>query len=533
MQKVGRVSRNDERILFLLSGCRCAKCREPITIQRSDGTWLHISEIAHIGGVKPKALRHDPNMTEEERNAESNLIVLCSNCHNEIDNNEQDYTVKEILRIKKEHEQWVLSWSAGETNPERLTEMVTMDLEPSILKPTRPNTSGVCEDNGEVREAFLWQWLEGHYDEKHLKRTVERIQEYFGDKCCINSFEFGPYVLRPKSNLRPIFFGFTSKEMNSITQMSRQSQPEKEGSVFQLSLPLREYEKLPWLLRGLMKRLLVGRLNEFESSDMIRKGWLVVPSLRKLGLQFRLVPTNPDLLLPIEIKERKVIIEELISPDGRLVLSIRISSPIGSHNFLWQVIGSARVESDGYDDGQLLIDAGWDGGDTVLRFWIPKLQDPDDCVHDCSKCPLLEERCFEPHYLQNLTLDDMYTSSEYVTVYLSESERCIINRLIRKAAVDIHKKIVSDSEEEQLRNLIEKAQNMHDTALDHLKDIESYLRSKPLTASQKKKAIEPIGVIKHWIGNGGKFFLPPEVYRHQGSLTEEDMDEISNILGLE
>ena len=527
-----KVRRKDERVLYALSGCKCAICNEFVIEKRSDGEWMHFSEIHHIRGISEKALFLDETMTDEEINHESNLIVLCSNCHKKVHRNKVDYTVERVLRIKEQHENLVLSWSAGETDPEKLLESVPMDIDISILHPTRPNTSGVCEVESKDRQAALWLWVETHYDEKCLIESSRRIEEYFGGHCCVKAFEFGPYLMRTPPNLKPVLFGFTSVEFRSTTQLVEEQHPVKDGRVFQFNLPLRDQDRLPWLLRGLMKRLRAGKQNEVEPSDIIRKGWLIVPSLKKPGLRFRLVPTNPEGFPTFDVSDRRITIEELLAPDGNLVVSLRFSSPIGSHDFFWQIVGPATVESDGYKSGQLLVDAGWNGGDTVLRFWIPEFPDPDDCVHDCTDCPLLGEECFEPHYFSHSDVDDLYSDSKHVAVYLSEPEKSVVKDIIRKAATDIHKRSVTDEEEAQLEGLLEKANELHDKALEHLKDIESYLRSQPLNSSQKKAAIRPIEVVKHWISRKGKYALPPEVYEHKGPLTEEDLESISESLSI-
>jgi hypothetical protein len=97
------------KMLYGISGGKCALCKTNIVLSMSDGSTYHISEIAHIQGRGRKALRHDPTMSQEEIDDISNLIILCTNCHTIIDKNEIDYPVEEILRIKSEHEEWVRS----------------------------------------------------------------------------------------------------------------------------------------------------------------------------------------------------------------------------------------------------------------------------------------------------------------------------------------------------------------------------------------------------------------------------------------
>lgn len=103
--------------LALLSGNRCAipSCHEPLSEFR-DGNVVLLGEAAHIAGEhgaekggRPSA-RFDPAMTEEERNALSNLLYVCRICHAKIDarpHAELEYPVHRLLAIKADHERAV------------------------------------------------------------------------------------------------------------------------------------------------------------------------------------------------------------------------------------------------------------------------------------------------------------------------------------------------------------------------------------------------------------------------------------------
>lgn len=103
------ISRKDERILCLRSGNKCAKCRRELTIKLEEGgdRYSVIGEMAHIKGEKSGAPRYDPNMTDKERNAYPNRILLCRNHHKLIDDHPSKYTVEKLHQMKREHEQWV------------------------------------------------------------------------------------------------------------------------------------------------------------------------------------------------------------------------------------------------------------------------------------------------------------------------------------------------------------------------------------------------------------------------------------------
>jgi hypothetical protein len=63
-------------------------------------------QIAHIKGAEPSAARYDPTMTDEERAAFLNLILLCQAHHTTIDRiSPEDYPVEILEAWKQENEQ--------------------------------------------------------------------------------------------------------------------------------------------------------------------------------------------------------------------------------------------------------------------------------------------------------------------------------------------------------------------------------------------------------------------------------------------
>jgi hypothetical protein len=88
--------------LFALSGNFCAipGCPTGYLIYE-DST--NLAQICHIEAASPKGQRYNLAMTDEERRAFENLILLCSNCHIKT-NNEKVYTVEVLKTIKRDHE---------------------------------------------------------------------------------------------------------------------------------------------------------------------------------------------------------------------------------------------------------------------------------------------------------------------------------------------------------------------------------------------------------------------------------------------
>jgi len=106
----GTIKPKDQKILCTKSGNRCAMsdCRKILVV---DGTATDpaslVATMAHIKGEKPGSARYDVNMSDPERNAHHNLVLVCPSCHKKIDDQPNTYTVEKLCDIKKNHEDWI------------------------------------------------------------------------------------------------------------------------------------------------------------------------------------------------------------------------------------------------------------------------------------------------------------------------------------------------------------------------------------------------------------------------------------------
>ena len=91
------------RFLYGKSGNKCAfpDCCEPIF--EDDGTLT--GECCHIEAFSQGGARFNPDTLIEDKNAEDNLILLCSRHHKIIDSHPQEYTAERLKEIKHNHEQ--------------------------------------------------------------------------------------------------------------------------------------------------------------------------------------------------------------------------------------------------------------------------------------------------------------------------------------------------------------------------------------------------------------------------------------------
>lgn len=67
------------------------------------GKSLHVAEMAHVFAASDQGPRGRPNMSEAERGAFENLIVLCANCHTKVDKAPNAFPDTMMLGWKCEH----------------------------------------------------------------------------------------------------------------------------------------------------------------------------------------------------------------------------------------------------------------------------------------------------------------------------------------------------------------------------------------------------------------------------------------------
>jgi len=107
-----RVSPSDKILLYGLSAgrCACPNCRrEVILVDEDTADAANIGKIAHIVAHSNDGPRGDPAFPAHLRDKYDNLILLCPLCHDIIDAQDSKYSVEQLRRIKKDHEQWVRS----------------------------------------------------------------------------------------------------------------------------------------------------------------------------------------------------------------------------------------------------------------------------------------------------------------------------------------------------------------------------------------------------------------------------------------
>ncbi|MBR9874353.1 MAG: hypothetical protein GYB23_08810 [Vibrionaceae bacterium] len=107
----GKASPNaqTQRRLFASSAgyCQNPSCSEKL-FDEAEGQRFLIAELAHVFAAQDDGPRANAELSEEERGAFENLIVLCANCHTKVDKAPDAFPDSTLHRWKREHEQKLL-----------------------------------------------------------------------------------------------------------------------------------------------------------------------------------------------------------------------------------------------------------------------------------------------------------------------------------------------------------------------------------------------------------------------------------------
>jgi len=99
----------DERTrltVWVAAGGRCTFCNRIVLENDDIGELVPIGELAHSVGWDTRSPRGQSDLTDAERSAPENLVLLCGTCHKPVDDRGVvgRYTVDILGRMKREHE---------------------------------------------------------------------------------------------------------------------------------------------------------------------------------------------------------------------------------------------------------------------------------------------------------------------------------------------------------------------------------------------------------------------------------------------
>lgn len=181
------------------SGRRCAmpECKIDLLPKIVVDVESNISENAHIIGFSENGPRAEKDIDISDKNLESNLMLVCANCHTIIDKHPDIFTVEKLRKIKNDHENEVLeklnkdvpnvNFSELEDIAKYLaSDQITIQEEYTLLTPKEKiqennlsNRVGQSIVNGMIGASQVSRYLEKHPDTQQGNRIRERfIQEY-------------------------------------------------------------------------------------------------------------------------------------------------------------------------------------------------------------------------------------------------------------------------------------------------------------------------------------------------------------------
>ncbi|XP_064385969.1 uncharacterized protein LOC135334631 [Halichondria panicea] len=95
------------KILHKRVGGKCCRCDATTfgPVANNPIKSINIGQAAHIAAAAPGGPRYDPTMTPEERAGVTNGMWMCSNCHDIIDRDVDEYPTAKLRAMRKKAEQ--------------------------------------------------------------------------------------------------------------------------------------------------------------------------------------------------------------------------------------------------------------------------------------------------------------------------------------------------------------------------------------------------------------------------------------------
>ncbi len=185
------------------SGNRCAwrDCKKLLTMNSGPllTDLINVGQIAHIKGEREGAARYDPEMTDQERNNEKNLLLLCYDHHKLIDDKPDLYPVEFLTNLKYEHEKWIVDSTRKTSTEITFNELAViipfiitntpnytnnLQVLPPDQKIRRNNLSSVVKDFiliGSLKFDLVKSYIKQNPDTQFGERLKTRIRNIYLD----------------------------------------------------------------------------------------------------------------------------------------------------------------------------------------------------------------------------------------------------------------------------------------------------------------------------------------------------------------
>lgn len=106
LQRV-KLTEADRRHIIARSGGCCNKCRKRLFLENEFGEKSRLGDDAHIVAAAVGGPRGKSNLNTQGRASSRNVMLLCKNCHAEVDQQPKQFPVASLLRMREEHYGWV------------------------------------------------------------------------------------------------------------------------------------------------------------------------------------------------------------------------------------------------------------------------------------------------------------------------------------------------------------------------------------------------------------------------------------------
>ncbi|GAA1619017.1 hypothetical protein GCM10009733_014210 [Nonomuraea maheshkhaliensis] len=152
------ISERARKIIWVESGGRCAICRRQVLTPGSETDDPSIfGEECHIvarGASGPRA----GGLGEELVDHHSNLLLLCSEHHKQVDDQVSTFTVERLHEIKKSHREWIARLGNPDGGPVRLVPDPSFPR-PRLLTPITTGNASRLAESGYLVGAWVRHML--------------------------------------------------------------------------------------------------------------------------------------------------------------------------------------------------------------------------------------------------------------------------------------------------------------------------------------------------------------------------------------
>lgn len=104
-----RLAEADRRHVIAMSGGCCNKCKCRLFIENQFGEKARLGDDAHIIAASDAGPRGKSDLDNQGRSESDNVILLCKNCHAEVDQQPEKFDVCTLLEMRDAHYKWVES----------------------------------------------------------------------------------------------------------------------------------------------------------------------------------------------------------------------------------------------------------------------------------------------------------------------------------------------------------------------------------------------------------------------------------------